>query len=123
MKQTLVNTLEYPKVLLKEYLQMDSCPHSYFYNRHDANCQMCFAKPECEWLYKHDTTGELHDKSNRQLLNDLEFALLSIQGHIARWEHNSHYCECEACEWLKNAQRLYDLNKPVPITNYREKPA
>lgn len=120
MKHTLINSLEYPRKLLKEYLTMDDCPHSYLYNKHDFNCLDCNSKSECEWLFKNDGVELLNNKSYVQLLSDLEFMLISVQGHIARWEHDSHHCQCEACGWLKNAQDVFDMSKYISVNKYSE---
>ena len=111
MKQTIINLLKYPRILLKETLAIEPCPHTYLYNKHDLGCLECSCRTECEWLYKNDTADELNKKSEEQLVHELQFTMTSIQAYIAQWEHNSSHCQCEACVWLKTAQDVYDKNK------------
>ncbi len=108
MNQQIINLLKYPQTLLREILNMESCPHDLLYNKGEKICRECYDSIECEWLYRNDTVEELTKKTHKQLIHDLEFAILIVQAQITRMEHDNMHCECEACTWLQAAQTLHE---------------
>lgn len=124
MNQQIINLLKYPRTLQREILSMESCPHDLLYNKGEKICQECYDSIECEWLYRNDAVEELTKKTHKQLIHDLEFAILIVQAHITRMEHDSMYCECEACTWLQSAQILHEelLQPPFHLKNLKFSP-
>lgn len=115
MNQQIINLLKYPQTLLRELLSIESCPHDLLYNKGEKICQDCYDAIECEWLYKNEAVEELNKKTDKQLIHDLEFAILIVQAQITRMEHDNMHCECEACTWLQAAQILHEELHQAPL--------
>ena len=108
MRNRIVDALAYPRQLVRDGLDFEVCRHHGQFNSADPECLICDDGPECKWLYDTDEFAALTERPLDQLVSALEFALLSVTTHNMRWKHKSELCNCEACNWLRGAQDLYD---------------
>jgi len=109
MKEIIIETLRYPRYELRDNLDIDHCVHGGNYNASDPRCRACEYGHECHWLYENDECSALEKKSLTALTLTLESAMEYIDGRVAELGHNVSECHCDACEWLKRAEQVYQL--------------
>lgn len=108
MKGDILAALDYPRQYIGMQLKSNECIHGGFFNKHDAQCLECDSRFECRWLNENDECVALEKKSVEKLINSLEFSLEYIDGRIADWGHNIGECQCDSCQWLKQAEGIYN---------------
>lgn len=108
MRQGLIETLSYPRELVRNDIELDDCPHSGLYDDEDGRCLACPQQPECEWLYNNEEFVALQQRSIGEILAAVEIALDYVAAQIAYWEHDSKQCGCTSCAWLRHALCLVD---------------
>jgi hypothetical protein len=108
MSERVIKALAYPRFQLRGDLDLGDCPHGGLYDTQDPECLECNIGPECRWLYSNEEFAALQQKSLRDLIDALEFAIEYVDALVTEWEHKRHQCRCEACTWLRDAHRLFD---------------
>lgn len=108
LKTTVIRMLGYPRSLVRGNVDLHDCPHAGQYVDTDAHCRLCEFAMECHWLCQNDEFVALGEKSVDQILKALSFALGYVDAETTKWGHRRQNCRCEACAWLRSAQRLYD---------------
>lgn len=106
MKARIIKALAYPREFVHSNLRLEDCPHNGMYDDADARCLTCDDRYECGWLYDNDEFVTLEQKSVKQLVEALEFALDLVTAEASRWEHDSEHCHCEICTWMREAREL-----------------
>ncbi len=108
MKRRLIELLAYPRALVRDRIDLETCPHAGYYDREDGRCVHCDARPECAWLNRNDEFVALERKSIGELLPALAFAMDVVNIHVARGEHDPSSCGCESCRWLREATEIHE---------------
>ena len=106
LKFKLVETLQFPRYLIRNELKLEDCPHDGKFSDHDPQCQDCGDNEDCRWLYSSDERAALGSRSLDQLVDALGFAIESVTSLIEQGRHDS-LCHCETCLWRKQADALY----------------
>jgi hypothetical protein len=107
MKNEIIETLTFPREMIRGNVPLETCEHSGNFASHDPNCRVCESRIECEWLYHHDEYSGLTEKPLEALVDALQSAILYIDACISRAGHNPTTCHCNACQWLNHAQTLH----------------
>lgn len=107
MREQLINALSYPRFLIRTELPLESCHHDGHYTDTDERCVKCEFQSECNWLDQQDYDKVLESKSERDLLGALAYALNFVDAITGSWDHPVRGCQCEACQWLRQAEKLY----------------
>lgn len=105
--QTLA-ALDYPRRLMQGSIELDQCTHAGHYARRDLACRTCQHGLECEWLSGHDELVDLGHKPLEALADALEVCFSFVDARVTLDGHDSARCRCEACSWLRDAERLLD---------------
>ena len=108
MKREIIKALAYPVSLARGGIDLHDCDHCGHYDETGSDCSQCVQAPECEWLRGHDEFASLEEKSLEELESALQFALGLVAAQITHWGHAPRVCRCEACAWLRQAQRLFE---------------
>ena len=108
MKTTVIRMLDYPRSLVRRNVDVHDCPHAGQFADADARCRLCEFSMECRWLQHNDEFVALSEKSLEEIVEALSFTLAYVDAETTRWGHLRQNCRCEACTWLRSAQRLYD---------------
>jgi hypothetical protein len=108
LQRSIIDALSYPREVLRNYMELDNCPHNGLYDGTDGKCLACPQRIECEWLYSNEAFAALEKKPFAEILAALENGLEYVTAQISYWEHDSRQCGCESCAWLRDAQRLVD---------------
>ena len=108
MKQQIIELLAFPRTLVRDHLELETCPHNGFFDQGDMRCLQCENGMECEWLYSNDEFAALQKHSLKRLTDALEFAVFYVEAEIARWGHDTLSCSCDSCKWLRRAQQMVE---------------
>jgi hypothetical protein len=104
----IVEALDYPRRLMQGSIELDRCTHAGHYAHRDPACRTCEHGLECEWLSGHDEMVDLERKSLEALADALEVCFSFVDARVTLDGHDSARCRCEACSWLRDAERLLD---------------
>ena len=108
MKGVILETLDYPRRHIRMDLSFDDCIHGGNFNKADMKCLECDYHSECRWMSENDECVDLQQKPVSHLINALEFSLEYIDSKLADWGHQIDTCSCETCNWLKQAESVYN---------------
>jgi hypothetical protein len=108
LKTAVIRMLDYPRSLVRRNVELHDCPHAGQFADTDARCRLCEFTMECHWLCQNDEFVALGEKSIDKIVEALSFALGYVDAETTIWGHRRQICRCEACIWLRSAQRLYD---------------
>ena len=108
MKNRIISALGYPRALIQGGVELHRCSHSGNYQDQDQECLDCYFEPECAWLFSHDDSVALVDKPLTDLIEALEFCYGYVDAQTTRLGHRSESCPCDACRWLRDAERLME---------------
>lgn len=106
LKRMLVETLKYPRYLIRNELKLEECPHDGRFARNDAQCRYCIDNEDCRWLCSFEDTAALGSRPLKHLVDALGFAIDSVSSLIEDGEHDV-LCHCETCLWRRQADDLY----------------
>jgi hypothetical protein len=59
---------------------------------------------ECLWLTSLNDFSELSNKPIHTLHASLLYAIRLMETHIENLQHDARYCDCEPCNWIRDAQ-------------------
>lgn len=113
MKEQIHNALKFPQNYIGHFIDIHQCKHQGYFTGHDQRCIECEHSLECEWLnrvavfsYRHPSIAELLDK--------LEAGISHVDSYLSRQGHDLPVCDCEACQWLRQAENLVEnVNQTV----------
>ena len=103
-----IEALSFPRKFVRDNMDLIDCKHAGNFANEDATCIHCDQGSECEWLYSNDEFIALADKPVEEHAGALEFALGFVEAQVSFWNHKRSKCPCEACNWLRDTQRLFD---------------
>lgn len=105
LKDRLADALQYPRMLIRNELSLDNCSNGIF-NADDNSCLECEERDTCTWVLSMEENADFVQVPLDKLITALGFALESVQSLLLDNEHDP-YCQCEACQWQRQADRLY----------------
>jgi hypothetical protein len=106
MRRRILDILAYPRQVAKASIDLSACPHSGFFEVMDARCQDCSKNYECDWLNSTDEFNDLAGKPMEFLYRALTFGIDFVDARNAIADHAEDKCDCESCEWVRNARDL-----------------
>lgn len=101
MRHKIIEALTYPRLIIRNRLDLEGCPHHGHYASNTSVCWECSKQHECAWLFSHDEYIALEQKTDGVLVDALEFAIHYISGFCVSEDHDSATCACDTCTWLK----------------------
>lgn len=120
LKDRLLETLKYPRYLMRTEIGLEQCPNDGQYSEADAHCRDCVDGEDCRWLLAQENESALSDRPLEQLISALGYAIESVDSLIDPNQHDP-LCHCDTCLWRKQADSLYgearchpDLGPPQP---------
>jgi hypothetical protein len=106
MRERFLESLELPRRYIRSNLNHIDCVHAGNYKCDDTVCKECEWSDECAWLYENDEYSGVAQKCKWQLMDALQYSVEYIDMQLARLEHDIGRCECEACKWLMDTEKL-----------------
>lgn len=107
MKKTIIDSLIFPRLHVRNNIDLDKCKHAGSFNAVDQDCVTCKNGYECKWLLENDECVSMESKSVEQLVKALEFSLEYFDSKIAGLGHDVDKCQCDACRWMNDAEDIY----------------
>lgn len=89
LRESLIEALSYPRKVMRNYIELDNCPHNGLYDSEDGNCLACPQQMECVWLYSNEEFAALEKKPIAEILAALEDGLEYVTAQISYLEHDS----------------------------------
>ena len=106
MRLRIIETLNYPRMLLVANLDSENCPQNQYFNSKHESCQWCRQGEECRWLNRNDEFSLLAQKSTEKLVESLLFCIDYVDSRCFNANHDVRRCACDSCHWVKNARKL-----------------
>ena len=106
MKDQIIQALIFPRDQVRSNLNILDCVHGGHFHKGEQICEACEYRDECSWLYHNDECSGIVRKPIKQIVESLQFSLDYIDTRIAYMGHHIGKCHCDACNWLKNTERL-----------------
>jgi hypothetical protein len=106
IKTQLIETLQFPRYMVRAGLDLEDCPHEGTFLADDLRCQECLNAEDCDWLFQIDETVSLEERPLEQLVRALGYALESVSSLLDPDQHGVD-CRCQTCNWRHQAGSLY----------------
>lgn len=106
MKDQLIQALYFPRYQVRMGINSQDCVHGGHYHKGEQLCEACDYRNECAWLYHNDECSGVARKPAESLAQSLQFSLDYIDTRVAGLGHHIGECDCDACAWLKNTEKL-----------------
>lgn len=111
MRRRLIEALTYPRLFVLQEIGVKDCPHDSVFDPAWDRCRTCGLGQECHWLSCLNDFSELSNKSVHTLHASLLYAIKLIEENIdEQLQHDARFCDCEPCNWTRNA---HDLSRSV----------
>lgn len=115
MRQRIIDALSYPRIQVLANLDADECSQNLYFNPAHPTCRHCDQSEECRWLNRNDEFTMLSTKPVEALYESLLFCIDFVNAQCAYANHNVRRCECESCQWVRQARRLaWEYSSSVP---------
>ena len=106
MRRQLIEALTYPRLLLLRIIEARDCPHDSLFEATSERCQDCDINRECHWATCLNDFADLSGKPVHTLNASLRYGIRLVEALNSELRHDETTCTCEACSWIRNAQRL-----------------
>ncbi|NIL93303.1 MAG: hypothetical protein GTO71_02420 [Woeseiaceae bacterium] len=108
MRQRLIGALTYPRLLVQRIIDGRECPHDSLFQATSAHCRQCNVNSECHWVNCLDEFSGFADKPEHTINASLRYGVRLVESLHSELHHDETLCTCEACSWVRDAQRLIE---------------
>lgn len=108
MRRQLIEALTYPRLLLLRIIEEQDCPHDSLFEATSDRCHQCDLNRECHWATCLNDFADLKDKPMHTLNASLRYGVKLVESLNSELRHDESMCTCEACSWVRDAQRLIE---------------
>jgi hypothetical protein len=120
MRRQLIEALTYPRLLIQRLLEDRDCVHNSVFDATSVRCRDCDMNRECHWGTCLNDFVELADKPEHTLNASLRYGVRLVERYHSELRHDETACTCEACSWMRDAQRLIEeFENNLPPNPYR----
>ncbi len=106
MRRQLIEALAYPRLLVQKIMEEDDCPHDSLFEATSERCHQCDLNRECHWVSCMSDFSDLEEKAIHTLNASLRYGIRLVETVHSELRHDETMCKCEACTWIRDAQRL-----------------
>jgi hypothetical protein len=106
MRRQLIEALTYPRLLVLKIIEDRDCPHESLFEALDERCFQCDINKECHWVSCLNDFGDFEDKPAYTINASLRYGIKLVESLHSELKHDETLCTCEACTWIRDAQRL-----------------
>jgi hypothetical protein len=113
MRRQLIEALTYPRLLVLKSIEDRDCPHESLFEALDERCFQCDINKECHWVSCLNDFADFADKPDYTINASLRYGIKLAESLHDELQHDDTSCTCEACSWVRDAQRLteqFDLS-------------
>ena len=120
MRRQLIEALTYPRLLILKLLDDRECVHDSVFEATSERCHQCDMNSECHWATCLNDFQELSEKPAHTLNASLRYGVRLVEQYHSELRHDETTCTCEACTWIRDAQRLIEeFENSLPPNPYR----
>ena len=120
MRRQLIEALTYPRLLILKMIDERDCVHDSLFEATSERCHECDINRECHWATCLNDFSELMEKPEHTLNASLRYAVRLVESFHSELRHDESSCNCEACTWVRDAQRLIEaFELGLPPNPYR----
>lgn len=106
MRHQLIEALTYPRLLVQELIDERECPHENLFEATSVRCHQCDINKDCHWVSCLNDFADFDGKQNHTINASLRYGIKLVETLHSELRHNESMCTCEACTWIRDAQRL-----------------
>jgi len=106
MRRQLIEALAYPRLLLQRIIDERDCPHDSLFEATSERCHECDINRECHWATCLKDFADLNEKPVHTLNASVLYGIRLVESLHSELRHDESGCTCEACSWIRDAQRL-----------------
>ena len=120
MRRQLIEALTYPRLLILRLISDRECDHDSLFDATSERCHQCDMNSECHWATCLNDFQELSEKPEHTLNASLRYGVRLVEQYHSELRHDETTCTCEACTWIRSAQRLIEeFEHNLPPNRYR----
>lgn len=108
MRRQMIEALSYPRMLVRQIIDGRDCPHDSLFEATSDRCRQCDINSECHWVNCLDEFADFADKPAHTLNASLRYGIKLVETLHSELQHDETLCTCEACTWVRDAQRLVE---------------
>ena len=106
MRRELIEALSYPRLLVQRLIEAGDCPHDSLFRATSRRCHACELSQECHWARCLDDFADFSGKPAYTINASLRYGIRLVEALHGELRHDETVCTCEACTWIRDAQRL-----------------
>ncbi|MEJ2604771.1 MAG: hypothetical protein P8172_16070 [Gammaproteobacteria bacterium] len=119
MRQQLLAALDFPRSRVLTLIEEHGCSGAQF-GAYDEQCGRCNINRQCHWLTLLNEDTGFADRAAYTVNASLRYGVQLIGDMSREASHDPAYCSCEACEWLRGAERLIaEFEETLPANPFR----
>lgn len=120
MRRQLIEALTYPRLLVEKIIGARDCPHDSLFHATNERCGQCDMNRECHWINCLNDFSDFADKPEYTINASLRYGIKLVESLHDELHHDETLCRCEACTWVRDAQRLTEeFEKHLAPNPYR----
>ncbi len=116
----MIEALSYPRLLVRRSIDRQDCPHASLFEATSDRCCNCDINRECHWVTCLDEFADFSGKPTYLINASLRYGVRLVETFHSELQHAESHCRCEACSWVRDAQRLIAaFEENLPPNPYR----
>jgi hypothetical protein len=121
MRRELIEALGYPKSLVLQIIERRDCPHDSLFEATDDRCHDCDLNRECHWVSCLNEFADFEGKATHTISASLRYGINLVEFVHREEGHDQSTCQCEACTWIREANRLTEaFDARFAVNPYRQ---
>ena len=108
MRRQLIEALSYPRLLVEQIIDARDCPHGSLFEATSERCHQCDINRECHWVSCLNEFADFANKPTFTINASLRYGVKLVESLHEELHHDETACTCEACTWVRDAQRLIE---------------
>lgn len=106
MRRELIEALTYPRLLVLKIIDEQDCPHDSLFEATCERCHQCDMNKECHWVSCLNDFSDFSGRPAYTINASLRYGIKLVESLHVELHHDETLCTCEACSWVRDAQRL-----------------
>ena len=108
MRRQMIEALTYPRLRVLQIIEQRDCPQDSLFEPTSSRCQECDMNRECHWVRRLHEFSNFNDKPAHTINASLRYGIKLVESLHSKLHHDETLCTCEACSWIRDAQRLIE---------------
>ena len=108
MRRQQIEALVYPRLLVLRLLGDRDCVNGTSFDATSLRCRDCDMNRECHWATCVNEFVDADSTPEHTLNASLRHGVNLVEHYHRELRHDETVCTCEACTWVRDAQRLIE---------------